>query len=103
MASQRARVLRALKRHPEGLTQVDWLLPNVVDGGHPITRLAARIKDIRDEGHEIEVSGERYGCAVYRLPQPEPVPIPRSVPEVPQAEDRLFDPPAVNAIYGDAA
>lgn len=99
MATQRQRVLRALRRHPEGLTQVDWLLPHVVDGGHPITRLAARVKDLRDEGHEIEVQGERYGCAVYVIPQPAPVPVPP--PESPQlepAEPTLFDAQPRNAI-----
>lgn len=101
---QRDRVLRALKRHPDGVTQVDFLAPNVIDGGAPITRVAARIRDLRQDGHVIEVNGERYGCVVYRLPQPEPVPIPPpEMPEIEPAEQRLFDPPTVSAIFGDAA
>lgn len=65
--NQCRRVLRALQRHPDGITAVDFLLPNVVDGHPPITRLAARIKDLRDQGHRIVVDGERHGCAVYVL------------------------------------
>lgn len=95
---QRDRVLRALQRYPGGLTQVDFLLPNVIDGGRPITRLAARVKDLRDDGHRIDVDGERYGCAVYKLPQAAPVPIPPPKPVVPMDEnatpDALFDMPA---------
>lgn len=101
---QRDRVLRALKRHPDGVCQVDFLLPNVIDGGAPITRLAARVKDLREDGHEIEVNGEKYGCALYRLPQPKPIPVPPAAPPTLEPTgDRLFDPQPVNAIYGDAA
>jgi hypothetical protein len=93
MMKQTTRVLRALRRHPEGITSVDFLLPNVIDGGRPITRVAARIRDLRNEGHEIVTGGERYGCAVYKLPQPEPVPLPPPVVEIPEPQGlpTLFD------------
>lgn len=110
MGKQCHRVLRALRRHPEGICQVEFLLPNVIDGGHPITRLAARIKDLRDQGHEIEVAGERYSCAVYKLVEasapsaPEiTAPVAReSNPEL-EPEPALFELPVRNAIYGDEA
>lgn len=68
IGTQRDRVLRALhSAGPRGITAVDFQLPTVIDGGAPILRLAARIKDLRDEGHAITVTGERHGCAVYEL------------------------------------
>lgn len=106
--SQCKRVWKALERHSQGVTQADFLPPNVIDGGHPITRLAARIRDLRDDGLDIVVDGERYGCAVYKIPQPEPVPIPESdisdIPfDEPPAADALFTVQPANAILGDAA
>src|SRR5690349_8807518 len=69
MAGQKQRVLAALRsRGARGITQVDFLAPNVIDGGKPITRVAPRILELRkDDGHEIVVDGERDSCAVYRL------------------------------------
>lgn len=110
--TQRQRVLRALRRHPEGVCQGDFFPPNVIDGGARITRLAARIKDLRDEGHEIEVDGERYGYTVYKLPQPKPVTIPPPEPVIPMDEDApadaLFDlpeqrPARIRSPYDEAA
>ena len=76
------------------------------DGGHPITRVAARIRDLRDDGFDIYVDGERYGCAVYKIPRPEPVQLP--APEVPiidenAEQDSLFSLPPANAILGNEA
>lgn len=66
--SQQDRVLAALRRAGRfGITQVDFSLPDVVDGGKPITRVAARIKDLRDVGHIIAKRGTRSRCAVYIL------------------------------------
>lgn len=65
--TQNQRVLRMLERHPDGICAPDFMLPNVIDGGTPITRLAARIRDLRDQGEEIIVDGERHSCAVYKL------------------------------------
>lgn len=69
--SQRDRVLAALyAAGTAGITQVDFMLPNVCDGGAPITRVAARIEELRGEGFRV-VSGERrQKCTVYRLEQP---------------------------------
>jgi len=81
--TQTERVLAALERAGEhGLTQVDFLPPDVIDGEKPITRLAARVKDLRDSGHRVVVAGERQSCAVYVLARnvvaiptrPEPTP-----------------------------
>lgn len=64
---QTDRVLALLQRRgAQGITPIDFLLPGVADGGKPITRLAARIKDLRDAGHRID-SGVAGGVAVYRL------------------------------------
>jgi hypothetical protein len=95
--SQKRRVLKALRRHPEGLTRVDFILPNVIDGGPPILNFPARIKDLKDEGHRIDKDGERYGCTIYKLQQAAPVPIPPPEPVIPLDEnasaDVLFDLP----------
>lgn len=90
--TQSKRVLRALRRHPEGICQPEFLLPNVIDGGPPITRLAARIRDLRSQGHEIVTDGERYGCAVYRLPSPPRVELPPPVVVLPE---RVKGPPSL--------
>lgn len=95
MGSQCKRVAKALDKHPTGICAVDFLLPNVVDGGPPITRLAARIKDLRDAGEAIDVIGERHGCAVYAraraqvqpvTPAPDPVPAAEPVAQAPLFE-----------------
>jgi hypothetical protein len=65
--TQTDRVIAALRAHPDGICSVDFLLPNVIDGGKPITRLAARILDARELGHIIVKDGERHGTAVYKL------------------------------------
>lgn len=70
--TQTDRVLAALHdAGPTGVTQVDFSLPHVVDGGAPITRLAARIKDLRDQGFRIHDAGTRHRCRVYVI---EPIP-----------------------------
>jgi hypothetical protein len=106
--SQRARVLAALRsRGADGVCAPDFLLPNVLDGGKPITRLAARMLELREDGHEIQVVGEKHGCAVYRLmrdAQDAP-----TVPPAPSAAETLSGLPEParpkNAIFGweDAA
>lgn len=66
--TQAERVLRALRRAGErGLTAVDFGLPHVVDGGEPVTRLAARVLELREQGHTIVKAGRRNKCAVYKL------------------------------------
>lgn len=77
--SQKTRVLRTLlAMGSQGVTQVDFLAPNVCDQGAPVTRLAARIAELRGEGHEIVERGRRDACSVYVLvrEQTEPLPVP---------------------------
>ena len=64
--TQRERVLKAARSF-RGITQVDFLLPNVVDGGEPITRLAARINELDSEGYGFECLGRRDRCKIWRL------------------------------------
>jgi len=55
-AVQRLRVLAALRgRGPRGVRQADFLDP-VIDGEGRITRLSARIGELRDRGHVIEAT-----------------------------------------------
>jgi hypothetical protein len=69
--TQRDRVLHALQAAGErGVTQVDFMLPGVIDGGAPITRVAARIDELRRAGHQIVNAEWRQKCIVYRLEQP---------------------------------
>lgn len=66
--TQADRVLASLQRAGEhGVTQVDWLRSPTPDGGPSITRLAARIQDLKDRGYRFEVRGTRAKCAVYVL------------------------------------
>lgn len=66
MGPQCTRISRALDKHPEGVCRVDFLAPNVIDGGLPIVNFPARIHDlIHKHGERIETVGERYGCALY--------------------------------------
>lgn len=107
MGAQTKRVSRALDRYPAGVCQVDFLLPNVIDGLAPITRLAARVKDLRDAGEAIEVIGERHGCAVYARARVETKPVtpaPDPAPAEPVAQPSLFElAPRVAVFDEDAA
>lgn len=89
--TQTARVLAALRAHPErGITAVDFLRIPTIDGGPPITRVAARILELREAGELIVDAGVRDKCRIYRLEQA-------------TLEGRLFALRPRNAIYGDAA
>lgn len=48
-----------------GVTAVDFQLPNVIDGGPPILRVAARVNELA-ETWDIRVIGKRDKCVVYR-------------------------------------
>jgi len=69
--SQNDRVLRVLKLRGEyGTTVNDWDRGEgvpAVDGGARITRLAARITDLKDAGHNVEPVEKREGFTVYAL------------------------------------
>jgi hypothetical protein len=67
--TQCQRVERALdEAGANGITQVDFLLPDVIDGGKPITRVGARIYDLRKKrGLAIVELGHRDSCTIYML------------------------------------
>lgn len=65
---QADRVLAALRLQGDrGITQVDFLAPDVIDSGPPITRVPARILELAEAGHDIEKAGTRDKCRVYKL------------------------------------
>jgi hypothetical protein len=66
---QRTQVERvvAAARAQRGITQVDFLGPDTIDGGNPITRLAARVWDAEQQGYSFESTGKRQKCTVYHL------------------------------------
>ena len=64
--TQKERVLARL-RAGHDVSPTDFQLPNVVDGGKPILRVAARILELRQDGYQIDVVATRNECAVYRL------------------------------------
>ena len=96
--TQAERVLRALERTPDGITAADFSgLHGTPDGGPPITRVAARILELRGRGYDIVEAGKRDRCKVYKLVGSPHVPLP--VPAAP--EPRLFN--AALGPYDDRA
>lgn len=93
--TQAARVLAALRKHGRGITQVDFLTPTV-DGGAPITRVAARVLELKQDGHHIVKDGERDSCAIYKLEYDAETPI-----EVDPEPSGLFEPRPRLAIFDD--
>lgn len=71
MRTQTERVVKQLHKRPKtGVTRVDFLAPNVIDGQDPIVNFPGRIHDIENElGIQLERPGRRNGCLVYRLPE----------------------------------
>jgi hypothetical protein len=97
---QRQRVLAALRRAgPGGITQVSFLGPFTADGGPPITRLAARVGELRDEGYEIVQTGLRDKCAVYVLKGAVAAPV-RVAEPAPEKPVGLFDPATASRPLG---
>ena len=105
--TQCERVLKA-SRGLRGVTQGDFAGPYTVDGGPTISRVAARIQDLKDQGHTFDVIGERNGFRVYRLhgdversispPSSSGVPsgvLPAPSADVPLSTDTLFGMPRV--------
>jgi len=71
--TQKQRILAQLKAAGgRGVSPTDFLAPNVCDGGSPILRVAARILDLKNEGHSIDCQTEA-GVAVYVLRSSAPV------------------------------
>lgn len=66
--TQADRVLAALTRAgSHGITQTDFIRYPTLDGGPPITRLAARIEELRDSGFVITSGERRDRCVIYRI------------------------------------
>jgi hypothetical protein len=66
--TQVQRVEQLLRRRgSRGVCLADFLPPATADGGGPITRLGARIADLRESGRDIVTEGTRDGFAVYVL------------------------------------
>lgn len=62
------RVLQAFRAAgSRGLCAVDFLLPNVCDGGTPITRFGARVHDLKERGCVFRDSGWRQKSKVLVL------------------------------------
>jgi hypothetical protein len=93
--TQKQRVLKAARAAgTTGLTAIDFYPPDVIDGGKPITRLAARIEELEAEGIRFWRDGRRNGCTVYVL-DPAHRPALRQPAQVTPPEpgaDTLFDP-----------
>jgi uncharacterized lipoprotein YddW (UPF0748 family) len=103
--SQADRVLMSIvQAGSQGVTQGQWLQTGGIDGLGVISRVAARVDELKDDGLNIVTEGKRDGYAVYKL---------RAAPRVVEAEpeppaDSLFDIPAWGSerpsmYYGDAA
>ena len=77
MPSQNDRVLRLLRMRGEyGTTVNDWDRGQgvpAIDGGERITRLSARITDLKNAGHRVEPIEKREGFTVYALLPSKPV------------------------------
>jgi hypothetical protein len=99
--TQNQRVLDYLERHGY-VNTVDFMAPEVCDGGRPIIRLAARIYDLRVQGHHIDDLKEANGTVTYLWRGVErEADGPREPASVP-LDTPLFDQPATvgNAIGG---
>lgn len=107
--SQKSRVLRSLETAGRrGVTQADWSgVTGTPDGGPPITRLAARILELQNDGHRIINAGRRDKCRVYALGETTPVAVTPEFGEPFGAElfrlEETIDSRVLPAIYREAA
>lgn len=115
--TQMDRVLEASRSY-RGVCQAELLGPDVVDGGKPITRLAARIEDLETKRQCVfENLGWKSGTKIYRLVSApdsqrsidtgDSSPSAGLTPSRPvdgslSAEQRLFEPPPMSH-YQEAA
>ena len=68
--TQKERILRMLnQRGGLGVTPVDFQGPDVIDGGKPILRLAARVGDLRDDGYVIRTFKKGQVAKYVLVPQ----------------------------------
>lgn len=63
---QRERIEKVLRERGY-VAATDFMAPNVIDGGKPITRVAARMLELRAAGYELERERAKNGTAIYRL------------------------------------
>jgi len=94
--TQKARILAALERAgARGVDRTAFLGPETADFLPPVLQFAARIGELRADGHNIEAHGRRNRCVVYRLvaePAQEPVPAaPNRSGSDAEAADVLFE------------
>jgi uncharacterized lipoprotein YddW (UPF0748 family) len=90
--SQADRVLMSIvQAGSQGVTQGQWLQTGGIDGLGVISRVAARVDELKDDGLNIVTEGKRDGYAVYKLRA-----APRRVVEATEEPpaDSLFDIPA---------
>jgi hypothetical protein len=98
--SQADRVLMSLVHAgSQGVTQGQWLETGGVDGLGRITRVAARVGELREDGLNVVTDGERDGFAVYKLRAAPRVVVDNTEPSA----DSLFDTPARPSMYYDEA
>lgn len=93
--TQADRVLKAARSY-RGTSQAEWLADVTPDGGPRITRVAARIQELEEQGHVFEIIGRRSKCVVYRLADVERTVSADSRPVTPAAsagEQRLVTQP----------
>lgn len=101
--TQRDRIRDALARGP--VYPIDYLRYPTIDGGPPILRVAARVHELRQDGHQITETRAQDGTAVYTLAAPHipggkeaphraspPMAPPPSAEQAAAREPSLFDP-----------
>jgi hypothetical protein len=76
--TQTDRVYQLLRRRGEaGITVADFIGPETADGGPTVSRLAARVGQLRHErGLNIVAEGRRGGYVIYRLREEQRLTVP---------------------------
>jgi hypothetical protein len=105
--SQADRVLMSIvQAGSQGVTQGQWLQTGGIDGLGRITRVAARVRELREDGLNVVTDGERDGFVIYKL-RAAPKRVVEAKPEPPA--DSLFPAPESDEerrpsmYWGDAA
>jgi hypothetical protein len=96
--TQKERVLKSLRASGEhGITQADWsgAFGPTPDGGPPITRLAARVLDLKQDGYQINRKASddlRNLCRVYYLRTQQPIVVETSAAELIANDKHVMSP-----------
>lgn len=107
--SQNDRVLLLLKQRKaaeRGLSTVEMIRIPTADGGKPITRLAARVRDLQDRGYRIRSERRLDGTSTYFLdgdPAPETAPAAGEPSGSELFDVHEFNPPPRGAYDSEAA